>query len=761
MTKKEKEEERVERVIRGLLKLPENRKCINCNSLGPQYVCTTFLTFVCTNCSGVHREFTHRVKSVSMAKFNADEVSALQAGGNERAKQIYFKGWDPHRNSYPDGSNLHRLRDFIKHVYVDRKYSGDRGHDRLPRLKLGDKDDSHENRQVVLYSSGGSRSPSYEDRHERRSHTGGRNDDKNIKYYYDERRSPRYSQENSRSGGFKKSPARFEVVDDRFRDDGFRSRKDSDNHRFSHKDSTIGCLSPDYRKNKDRSSSPVIRPVQDILGENAPRLQIGRRSKAADRKENDASARNQIIASSSSKGSIEGKAILDRNQTSESLIDLASDSMKSDAAAAPQIQENHQSSNEGNSNSDESSKKQEAPQAPKPNTLEFLLYELSVPSVEPGNMPAAVVSPTESMGQMLALPDVSGASATASGGNMPIINDSSVSPMGQLSALPVSASGESFFDGGVSSTAPVETALSLLDTFDTTTPSPANFPSQPSSETSPQAVPDILGDSTSKFSNGQQQYQLSVFSTADGLSTIQESSTTTDGASNNQQWSSLEMANAQGSSSASAEHPSTDIIIADQDANRGIISQHLSMETKTFGRQELPVDLFTASYSSAPGSTPGWQNAAPYGMGYNVQYYPKPMQPYPHQPQAISSNPFDLHNTNPMQVSQFPSMENMRVAVPNVSAPGALSPTSSFDTNSSGLMANQAPSYASAMPLQTSSFPSPASAGAYMGQQQIHLNMPNARGQGGSFGPPNMSSSGYPSSSAPNSLHSGGGNPFG
>lgn len=29
------------------------------------------------------REFSHRIKSVSMAKFTAAEVSALQAGGNE------------------------------------------------------------------------------------------------------------------------------------------------------------------------------------------------------------------------------------------------------------------------------------------------------------------------------------------------------------------------------------------------------------------------------------------------------------------------------------------------------------------------------------------------------------------------------------------------------------------------------------------------------------------------------------------------------
>ncbi|KAM1728075.1 hypothetical protein ACFX11_018745 [Malus domestica] len=104
MGKGSKEDEKIERTIRSILKIPENKRCINCNSLGPQYVCTTFMTFVCTNCSGVHREFTHRVKSVSMAKFNAEEVSALQAGGNERVGQIYFKDWDPQYHSYPDAS---------------------------------------------------------------------------------------------------------------------------------------------------------------------------------------------------------------------------------------------------------------------------------------------------------------------------------------------------------------------------------------------------------------------------------------------------------------------------------------------------------------------------------------------------------------------------------------------------------------------------------------------------------------------------------
>ncbi|KAJ0961504.1 hypothetical protein J5N97_002008 [Dioscorea zingiberensis] len=184
MANRMKEDEKNEKIIRGLLKLPANRRCINCNNLGPQYVCTNFWTFICTNCSGMHREFTHRVKSISMAKFTSQEVIALQEGGNERAKLIYFKDWDPQRHSFPDSSNIDRIREFIKHVYVDRRYTGERGTDRPPRVK-SDREDSNENRMADSYH-GSSRSPPYEDRYDRRYNerlsSGGRNDETNFRY---------------------------------------------------------------------------------------------------------------------------------------------------------------------------------------------------------------------------------------------------------------------------------------------------------------------------------------------------------------------------------------------------------------------------------------------------------------------------------------------------------------------------------------------------------------------------------------------------
>ncbi|KAL2584098.1 hypothetical protein AAZV13_14G110300 [Glycine max] len=252
------EEERIERVIRSLLKLPENRRCINCNLLGPQYVCTTFSTFVCTNCSGIHREFTHRVKSVSMAKFTPEEVTALQAGSNERAKQIYFKEWNPLRHSYPDSCNIHKLRDFIKHVYVERRYTGESCGSSLPRIKMSEKEES--------FASKKSSSFRFEiiSPH---SSSGPRSDDKNLRYIYDESRSPRYTQKYARHTGLSRNPIKIEVVDDRFQDDERRNR------RLSNIASKLKQISIDGQKNVDKSQLPVERPLGEILRENASSLQ--------------------------------------------------------------------------------------------------------------------------------------------------------------------------------------------------------------------------------------------------------------------------------------------------------------------------------------------------------------------------------------------------------------------------------------------------------------------------------------------------------
>ncbi|KAG8063558.1 hypothetical protein GUJ93_ZPchr0003g17078 [Zizania palustris] len=162
-----KEEDRNERVVRGLLKLPPNRRCINCNGLGPQYVCTSFWTFICISCSGIHREFTHRVKSVSMSKFTTQEVEDLQNGGNQRARESFLKEFDAQKMKLPDSSNVNNLREFIKAVYVERRYAGGKFSERPPRDKQNQKNYEEDHRRANSYHSF-SQSPPYDYQYEER-----------------------------------------------------------------------------------------------------------------------------------------------------------------------------------------------------------------------------------------------------------------------------------------------------------------------------------------------------------------------------------------------------------------------------------------------------------------------------------------------------------------------------------------------------------------------------------------------------------------
>ncbi|KAK9075920.1 hypothetical protein SSX86_004250 [Deinandra increscens subsp. villosa] len=162
-----KEEERNEKIIRGLMKLPPNRRCINCNSLGPQYVCTNFWTFICMTCSGIHREFTHRVKSVSMSKFTSQEVESLQEGGNQRARETFLRDWDPREQRLPDNSNVDKVRDFIKTVYVDKKFFASKVPGKPPRDTLNHRNNEDETRRASSYHSY-SQSPPYDYQYEER-----------------------------------------------------------------------------------------------------------------------------------------------------------------------------------------------------------------------------------------------------------------------------------------------------------------------------------------------------------------------------------------------------------------------------------------------------------------------------------------------------------------------------------------------------------------------------------------------------------------
>ncbi|XP_027193086.1 uncharacterized protein [Cicer arietinum] len=419
MASRLREDEKNERAIRALLKLQPNRRCINCNSMGPQYVCTNFWTFVCTNCSGIHREFTHRVKSVSMAKFTSQEVTALQEGGNQLARDIYFKEWDAQHHSFPDSSNVNRLRDFIKHVYVDRRFTGDRNSDKPPRVKAGDKDESYENRKVEAYQ-GGSRSPPYSDR----SSPGGR--------------SPGYDQESRQYGDNKRSPGRPPIVNDWRRED----------RRISDGDRKVESQSPERARDLGSSSPPVVRPVRDILGENVVPLRISGPPNPNSGKAADASALTQRTASSGSLVSSNESPVDIKLETTTSLIDFDADP-EPIAPAIPQAQQTTvpqpvlQSGNSADDNwasFDVVSEAKRTPNTSNLNPLESVLSQLSVPASLPAHA-SGVQGPIPEAAPSSAYGGASAGSFAAfpqSGASVPYPGPATVSPLknaGQWASL--------------------------------------------------------------------------------------------------------------------------------------------------------------------------------------------------------------------------------------------------------------------------------------------------------------------------------------
>ena len=79
-------EEKYQRILKECQKRPENRACFDCRGAstarGNQYVVLNFNTFVCTTCSGIHREMQHKIKSVGMSTFTTDEIKIIDKGGN-------------------------------------------------------------------------------------------------------------------------------------------------------------------------------------------------------------------------------------------------------------------------------------------------------------------------------------------------------------------------------------------------------------------------------------------------------------------------------------------------------------------------------------------------------------------------------------------------------------------------------------------------------------------------------------------------------
>ena len=68
----------------------DNKSCFDCGEKGVTYVLPKFGVFLCSRCSGIHREVGNMVKGLGVSNFTDKEISFLQSMGNDKAKDIWL-----------------------------------------------------------------------------------------------------------------------------------------------------------------------------------------------------------------------------------------------------------------------------------------------------------------------------------------------------------------------------------------------------------------------------------------------------------------------------------------------------------------------------------------------------------------------------------------------------------------------------------------------------------------------------------------------
>ncbi|XP_038725665.1 probable ADP-ribosylation factor GTPase-activating protein AGD14 isoform X2 [Tripterygium wilfordii] len=260
------------------------------------------------------REFTHRVKSVSMAKFTSQEVEALQNGGNQCARELYMKDWDFQRQRFPDSSNADKVREFIKHVYVDKKYAGSKTSDKPPRDLQGLRNREDETRRASSYHSY-SQSPPYD-------------------YQYEDRRYGRHAASLTRKPGsdkglyvgkassFVSSPGGVseQMYEDRFANDDSVSRFSDYSVSSGGDPVRTGAQSP-FQKDSGFSSPPV-QSSRVILNEHVQSQAANFSPDANFRRDAERIPCPQRAKSSGSFGSFDSSSISLKSYNSGSLLDV-------------------------------------------------------------------------------------------------------------------------------------------------------------------------------------------------------------------------------------------------------------------------------------------------------------------------------------------------------------------------------------------------------------------------------------------------------
>ncbi|KAK8850356.1 hypothetical protein IAR55_004274 [Kwoniella newhampshirensis] len=115
-------EQRHQRMLEEVLRLPGNDTCADCHAPAPRWASTNLGIFLCVGCASVHRKMgTHksRVKSVTLDTWSRDQITSIRSMGNIASNQIF----NPNEKLHPPPPSYgHEERDSEIEKYIRKKY---------------------------------------------------------------------------------------------------------------------------------------------------------------------------------------------------------------------------------------------------------------------------------------------------------------------------------------------------------------------------------------------------------------------------------------------------------------------------------------------------------------------------------------------------------------------------------------------------------------------------------------------------------------
>ena len=118
----DREQHRLKQKLDVIRRQPENKRCADCQAVSVPYVNMTHGTFVCTRCAGLHREFGHSVKGISVSTFKPADIEAIR--GNAVDQQTYLPYWNEavYKKAGPGQEETERAREFIRLKYEEKRW---------------------------------------------------------------------------------------------------------------------------------------------------------------------------------------------------------------------------------------------------------------------------------------------------------------------------------------------------------------------------------------------------------------------------------------------------------------------------------------------------------------------------------------------------------------------------------------------------------------------------------------------------------------